>query len=85
MRSKEWLTRHGYDGLCGYECGCALDDLMPCGEPDNDCKPGYFQHHKRSTVTVIDGDETMCGGGEFCGCLGPRKPAPKKKTKGGKS
>jgi hypothetical protein len=36
---KEWLDKHGYDGLYTIECGCFLDDLMPCDTPDR-CKPG---------------------------------------------
>ena len=38
----DWLQSHGYDGLCNYECGCELPDLMPCDEIDmRDCKAGY--------------------------------------------
>lgn len=38
----EWLKARGYDGLAGDECGCKLDDLMPCGEPHLvDCVPGH--------------------------------------------
>lgn len=37
----EWLREHGYDGLCRDTCGCGLDDLMPCGEPGDDCVPAY--------------------------------------------
>jgi len=38
---KDWLTTHGYDGLAGDECGCALDTLMPCNCPHLiDCVPG---------------------------------------------
>jgi len=38
-----WLRQHGYDGLCVpyQECGCILDDLMPCDAPTADCLPGY--------------------------------------------
>jgi hypothetical protein len=42
----EWLKEHGYDGLynwghyCGCECGCKLDDLMPCGEGFSNCQAG---------------------------------------------
>ena len=40
----EYLTRHGYDGLCDSdgECACALDDLAPCGELSADCCPGHY-------------------------------------------
>jgi len=37
------LLEDGYDGLLntGTDCGCRLDDLMPCGEPGENCEPGY--------------------------------------------
>jgi len=38
---KDWLKEHGCDGLCGEECGCLLDDLMPCGEGSTECQAGY--------------------------------------------
>jgi hypothetical protein len=28
----DWLRSHGYDGLAGPDCGCLVDDLMPCCE-----------------------------------------------------
>ena len=39
---KEWLKEKGYDGLCNtdIECGCELDDFMPCGEPRMECQAG---------------------------------------------
>lgn len=41
---KEWLQDHEYNGLCfpDFECGCGIDDLMPCGEPNPRCEPGHF-------------------------------------------
>ncbi len=32
----EWLRTNGYDGLCNpdAECGCGLDDLVPCSYMD---------------------------------------------------
>ena len=39
----EWLRQNGYDGLYhgDTECGCGLDDLMPCSEPGLNCEPGH--------------------------------------------
>ena len=39
----EYLRMHGYDGLWNAEdCGCDLDDLMPCPREGIDqCQPGY--------------------------------------------
>ena len=36
------LKAGGYDGLCADECGCRLDDLMPCDSPCDKCEPGYL-------------------------------------------
>jgi len=40
---KKWLRAHGYDGLYNdwMECGCRLDEFMPCGEPGTDCQAAY--------------------------------------------
>jgi len=40
---RQYLGRHGYDGLYSdlLECGCALNDLMPCDSNPDDCLPGY--------------------------------------------
>lgn len=62
---KKWLKENGYDGLYWDGCGCAIGDLMPCGEPNEDCSAGIFQ-------------PCNCGGGcDFH--LGP-KPKLKRKT-----
>jgi len=41
---EQYLRDHRYDGLCNVnidiECGCIIDDLMPCGEPEIDCCAG---------------------------------------------
>jgi len=42
---RKWLVANGYGGLCNpcQECGCALRDFMPCGEPhETECEPGYL-------------------------------------------
>ena len=41
---REYLVAHGYDGLYNADqCGCCLDDLMPCDGDDflMDCQAGY--------------------------------------------
>ena len=27
---REWLKDNGYDGLCNEDCGCSVEDFMPC-------------------------------------------------------
>lgn len=42
----DWLKQHGYDGLCGENCGCYVDDLFICGIEScgvSECEPGYKQ------------------------------------------
>lgn len=39
---KQWLMDHDYDGLWNEEeCGCSLDDLMPCNDVCIHCEPAY--------------------------------------------
>lgn len=33
----DWLKAHDCEGLYSEDCGCKLDDLMPCGEPNFNC------------------------------------------------
>lgn len=37
------LIANGFQGLVaeGAECGCELDDLVPCGGDCSQCIPGY--------------------------------------------
>jgi len=41
---REYIMQSDYDGLCNLdvECGCGLDDFMPCGEDCMDCEPAYI-------------------------------------------
>lgn len=38
-----WLKANGYDGLCNsdMECGCSIDDLIPCDAPCDKCEAAY--------------------------------------------
>jgi hypothetical protein len=40
---RKYLENNNFDGLCNsdLECGCELDDLFPCDENAQDCKPGF--------------------------------------------
>lgn len=41
-REAAWLLNRGYDGLyAAGECACECSDLYPCGERQDDCRPGY--------------------------------------------
>lgn len=41
---KIYLENNGFDGLYNStaECGCLLDDLMPCENPSPNCQAGYM-------------------------------------------
>ncbi len=55
---KEWLEKNGYEGLYSVDadCGCKLDDLMPCGEPGMNCRAGH----------VVPCDPETCGADGDC-------------------
>jgi len=48
FRIKKSLSLGGHDGLCNDKCGCSIDDLAPCDDIQNDCRPGIF------TITQAD-------------------------------
>lgn len=65
----EWLAAHGYEGLYDVECGCLLDNIMPCDEGwSMRCAAGYKE-------TCPDDCEER-GGPHFH--LGPEKPGKEK-------
>lgn len=39
----EYLRKNNYDGLCNIdlECGCTIDDLIPCDYNLSECEPAY--------------------------------------------
>ena len=48
---EKWLRANNYDGLVTENCGCEVDDLMPCDNYRPDCTAGY---------------KVPCPGGEDC-------------------
>lgn len=39
---EKYLRENGYDGLFhDGDCGCEVDDLIPCEVFCNNCEPGY--------------------------------------------
>ena len=36
----EYLKENGYNGLYFDDCGCPLDDLIPCNGCFDQCRPG---------------------------------------------
>jgi hypothetical protein len=57
---REYLVWHRYDGLAGNDCGCEIDDLMPCDNPSPcDCVPGHRHECREDECREC---ETSCGG-----------------------
>jgi hypothetical protein len=73
-----WLREHHYDGLCSEDCGCGLDDLMPCGGSggtSDQCMPAYAWSCSSCTeVEECDWAEEHDDGG--CWRKTPQKEAP---------
>ena len=59
---REWLIRNGYDGLVSdrCECGCSIDDLMPCGfDCIESCLPAYrYLHDGEEYYSTVPHDES---------------------------
>ena len=53
------LRAGGFDGLCRGDCGCRLDDLMPCNEPGIDCVAGHIRY---GTFDGVDQDWIIASG-----------------------
>ena len=51
-----FLKDNGFDGLYNYYCGCNVNDLMPCGMVQDNCKAGYFLDKSRCKECVYLGD-----------------------------
>jgi len=48
----DYLKENGYDGLCGEDCGCGIDDPFVCGEINEDCNAAY--EHKKPDCNNCD-------------------------------
>jgi hypothetical protein len=60
---RDRLRAEGYDGLCNpvLECGCPLDDLFACGEPEiNDCQPAHFRNRIDSCSCTAESGPAPC-------------------------
>jgi hypothetical protein len=68
----QWLKENHYDGLRGYDCGCELNDLMPCGEwcPE-DCEAGY--KHEIKDGYCLDCEKKCKYGSEYDFCICSKK------------
>lgn len=55
---KDYLEQNGFDGLCSENCGCGLDDIMPCDCETNNCQPAY--KHKCKADCTDCGDDELC-------------------------
>ena len=53
-----WLEQHEFEGLCNDDCGCKLNDLMPCEFSTSltgacDCVPGFLHPGNENEFFVI--------------------------------
>ncbi len=53
---ERWLRTNEYDGLCSDDCGCEVDDLMPCDNYEPYCEPGYKVPCPEPEGCPADGD-----------------------------
>jgi len=47
---KEYLEKNEYEGLVNVdlECGCSLEDLMPCDAPCVNCEAGHKERQEEN-------------------------------------
>jgi len=57
--AKKTLKEQGFGGLYHDDCGCELDDLMPCCAPCIDCTAGYKSTHSVTGEWVISGKKDL--------------------------
>ena len=72
----EYAKKHGYTSIFNSEiqCGCTMDDLMPCGEFNiNDCQFGYTKECDPENCQNICWDKSSMRKGDICCTI--EKPA----------
>ncbi|RLC38217.1 hypothetical protein DRH27_02825 [Candidatus Falkowbacteria bacterium] len=72
---KKYLQDNEYDGLCNTDCGCTIDDLIPCCENSDDCLAGYKSECDPETCPA-DGDCDFHISAEKPGIVLPEKHEP---------
>jgi hypothetical protein len=70
----EWLEKHGYDGLYNDDndnCGCGLDDFMPCQDywDADKCEVAYRKTQTEACKQACEESEDCLGE-----CYTPSKP-----------
>lgn len=70
---KDWLLTNGYTGLCSDECGCELDDLMPCDEPDPTCEAAHKHYCAECPMNGDCGTQNEYGPNFVTWCMKPEK------------
>lgn len=61
---KKYLIENGYDGLYTDDCGCLVEDLMPCSCDCSYCNAGYKVDAKEARelgYDIYDNDFIVCG------------------------
>ena len=60
----DFLKQHNYDGLLNadLECGCAIDDLIPCDFNFSECEPAY----KLECPCENEGEHEACEYNDGC-------------------
>lgn len=48
----EYLKENGYGGLYFEDCGCPLDDLIPCDSCFDQCKPGKLAFDEDGNIII---------------------------------
>ena len=60
----EWLKANRFDGLCNHDCGCGLNNLMPCEDGGNisSCVPAYKDVCRGTVAECEDCGMEACDG-----------------------